>query len=252
MRQDFKPGHHARTWAGKIAACINRINAAGARGRKLVPSWRQTNASQFGGSVLKVVAARHHHNNFWSGFEDRLRRSGADAAKILCDDQLRLDLLQFLNVKPMQALSSLYSLVDLAINFRGIQARLEARVHNHRFAAYLRRVVALVRNPANGVLQSKGAQDFRRRRQERADAHNDLQVLFVCQNQIGKDKSIARDNLAHPDWQGVLKHRARIDKGVKFSVFPAGVRGRRQVCKQLLVELPARELRTEGLAIDAR
>ena len=65
----------------------------------------------------------------------------------------------------------------------------------------------------------------------------------LTKTQVGKHKSVARDDFSWLDWQVALKHRACIHERVEFSVLAAGVDAWWEFREQLLIKFSAHEFR---------
>src|SRR5215470_16282738 len=69
--------------------------------------------------------------------------------------------------------------------------------------------------------------------------------------QVAETEAFALDHRAAFERQGAGKHRAGVHEAVKLTVFAAGIDLRGQLAEELLVELPAGELRGKLAGIHA-
>ena len=71
------------------------------------------------------------------------------------------------------------------------------------------------------------------------------------QANVGKDESVALDDLAAFDGYGVAEHGAVVDAGVELAVLAAGVDVGREVAEEIFVEVSSGEFAGEFFGIDA-
>src|SRR5258706_5180016 len=124
---------------------------------------------------------RDHLWTTWQMRERRakiVRRSGADVAKILCDDQVRIDGGQHGQVHAVEAFTAFEEFADLPVNRRRAFRVRNARHDQNRFAARFRRKIALVADAGDLIAQPQREQDFRRGGQQGTNLHG-MQFITV-------------------------------------------------------------------------
>src|ERR1700687_1218672 len=91
-----------------------------------------------------------------------VRRGGADVAKVLRDDQIRLNRAQRGQIHTIEALAAFEKFADLAVNGCSALRVRNARHDQNRFGARLRREIALVADSGDLVHQAPRHYNFRR------------------------------------------------------------------------------------------
>src|ERR1700722_14550767 len=76
--------------------------------------------------------------------------------------------------------------------------------------------------------------------------------VVPTETQVGKNESIARDGLSQFYGQLALQHRTCIHERVEFPILAARIDLGRQIRQELLIEIPASELRRKRFAVNAR
>ncbi len=111
---------------------------------------------------LRASRRSRHSANIRANIRKRMRierddlwlaRGGADVAKVLRDDQIRLDRAQRGQIHTVETFAAVEEFADLAVNGRGILSVRNARHDQNRFGSRLWREIALVADSGDLVAQ---------------------------------------------------------------------------------------------------
>src|ERR1700722_6465859 len=100
-----------------------------------------------------------------------IRRSGANVAQILSDDQIGLESSEQLSVDRINAFASADQLAHLAVNFRGRRTRINAGLDQRRLLSGFHRIIALMRDPEDAIAEAKSIKNFGSGRKQRDNSH---------------------------------------------------------------------------------